>query len=220
MAIFKTTPEKQLQRDLDGAMTNRERVSARLAECDQAIARHTAAAKDCALTGNDTGLDAAENSLRSAQDRAVTLRSALADIDQQISDLERTKVEMADRKVRSETAAEIELLVRKLSEVGEEFNSATERLSQHTRLAVPVVYEALGLDNLMKMCLAEVPQALEMISKLLRAHADAVIAGTAPAKLPPPEEATAQVPSPAQPPKEPHFRYLPVKPTFKGLMTR
>lgn len=220
MAIFKTTPEKQIQRDIDAAKTNRERVSARLAECEQAIARHSAAAKDYALTGDDAGLDAAETSLRAAQDRAVTLRSALSEIDQQLANLERAKSDMADRKVRAETAAETELLVRKLTEVGAEFNSTAERLSEHTARAVPVVLDALGLDRFLAVCRAEVPAALELVTTLLRAHADAVIAGTAPAKMPRPDDASAQVATPtAQPPNEPHFKYYPAK-TFKGLLAR
>jgi len=218
MALFKSSnPEKVLHRDIDAANANRERVSARLTECDQAIARHAAAAKDCALTGDDAGLDAAETSLRSAQDRAVTLRSALAEIDQRLADLECTKVEMADRKVRAETAAEIELLVRKLTEVGAEFNSTAERLSEHTARAVPVVLDALGLDKFMAVCRAEVPAALELVTTLLRAHADAVVTGTAPAKLPHPDAVSAPVLA-AQPPKEPHFKYYPVKQTLKGLI--
>jgi hypothetical protein len=110
MALFKSNPEKAIQREIDAAHANRERVSARLADCDQAIARHAAAAKDCALTGDDAGLEAAEASLRSAQDRAVSFRTALSDIDQQLANLERNKAETADRKVRAETAAEIERL--------------------------------------------------------------------------------------------------------------
>lgn len=212
MRIFKSTPDKIVQRDIEATTANRERVSARLAECDQAIARHALAAKDCALSGDDAGLDTAQTSLRTAQDRAVTLRSALSEIDQQIADLEQAKAEMADRKLRSETAAEIELLVRKLGEIGGEFNGVAERLSEQTRRAVPIVYEALGINNFAKVCLTEVPQAVELVSTMLRAHADAVLAGTAPAKLPLPEEASAEVPAPAPP--EDRYRYLPIKPKF------
>jgi hypothetical protein len=223
MALFKSNPEKAIQREIDAAHANRERVSARLADCDQAIARHAAAAKDCALTGDDAGLDAAEASLRSAQDRAVSFRTALSDIDQQLANLERNKAEMADRKVRAETAAEIERLVRNLTEVGAEFNATAERLSEYTARAVPVVFDALGLDRFMAICRAEVPAALDLVGKLLRAHADAVIAGTASATLPRADDrASAQVPTPAQPPVEPHFKYQPVKaePTFKGFAAR
>lgn len=211
MRIFKSPPEKTVQRDIEAAIANRERVSARLADCDQAIARHASASKECAVSGNDAELDAAETSLRSAQDRAVTLRSALSEIDQQIADFERAKAEMADRKLRSETAAEIELLARKLGEISVEFNGVAERLSEQTHRAMPIVFEALGLDNFAKVCLVEVPQAIELVSTMLRAHADAVLAGTAPAKLPLPEE-PMEAPAPAAP--EDRFSYLPIKRQF------
>lgn len=224
MALFKSSnPEKTVQRDIDAAIKNRERLSAQLGEFEQAIARHAAAAKQAALTGDDADLDRAEAALRAAQDRSATLKAALTEVDQQLEGLERTKAEMADGKVRAETAAEIELLVRKLTEVGAEFNSTAERLSEHTRHAVPIVYDALGLDKFMAICRAEVPAALELVATLLRAHADAVVAGTAPAKLPRPDEASVQVATPAQPPKEPHFAYHAVtktKPTFKGFVAR
>ncbi|WP_152033486.1 hypothetical protein [Bradyrhizobium sp. DOA9] len=193
MAFFKSSnPEKAVQRDIDAANANRERVSARLAECDQAVTRHLASAKDCALSGDDAGLDAAQTSLRAAQDLAVTLRSALSEIDQQIADFEQAKAEMADRKLRSETAAEIELLARKLGEISVEFNGVAERLSEQTHRAMPIVFEALGVNNFAKVCLTEVPQAVELVSTMLRAHADAVLAGTAPAKLPLPEVASTK----------------------------
>jgi len=49
-------------------------------------------------------------------------------------------------------------------------------------------------------CRAEVPAALELVGKLLLTHADAVVAGAAPAMLPHPEDqAPAQVPAPVQP---------------------
>ena len=170
------------------------------------------------MTGNDADLDRAEGALRAAQDRSATLKAALADVEQQLAALERTKAEMADRKLRAQTAADIELLVRKLTEVGAEFTSTTERLSEHTRQAVPLVYEALGIDNFMKTCLTQVPEALELVNKLLRAHADAVVAGTAPARLPLPQD-EAPVP-PAQPPETPRFTYQVVKqePTYRGFV--
>ncbi|WP_284273518.1 hypothetical protein [Bradyrhizobium iriomotense] len=198
-----------MQRDIDAATKTRERLSAQIVEFEQAITRHAAAAKQAALTGDDADLDRAEAALRAAQDRSATLKAALSEVDEQLAGLERNKAEMLDRKVRTETAAEIELLARKLTEVGAVFNSTTARLSEHTRHAVPIVYDALGLDNFMAICRADVPATLELVSKLLRAHADAVLDGRAPAKLPRPDKASA--PAAAQPPKEPHFKYQPIK---------
>ncbi|MFK4525734.1 chromosome segregation ATPase [Bradyrhizobium japonicum] len=218
MGIFKPTPEKTIQRDIDAATANRDRLSAKLAECEQAIGRHATAAKDSALSGDDAGLDAAEGSLRAAQDRAATLQTALTEMNQQLADLERAKEEAADKKLRAETATEIDRLIGKLTEVGAEFNETAARLSAHTTRAIPIVYEALGLDKFMATCQAEVPAALELVATLLRAHADAVIAGTAPATLPRGDE--QHVPAPAQAPTEPHFQYRPMKPkpSFNGFV--
>jgi hypothetical protein len=71
------------------------------------------AARQSALKGDDGELDRAEVSLRTTQDRCATLKAALADVEQQLAALQQTKAEMADRKLREATAAEIELLVRK-----------------------------------------------------------------------------------------------------------
>ncbi|MDI3564203.1 hypothetical protein [Bradyrhizobium sp. Arg816] len=218
MAIFKSNPDKTIQRDIDSATANRDRLSMKLADCDQTIARNAAAAKESALSGDDAGLDAAEASLRAAQDRATTLKTALTEMNQRLADLERAKEEAADKKLRAETAAEIDRLIGKLTEVGTEFNETAVRLSEHTARAVPLVFDALGLDKFVATCRAEVPSALELVTTLLRAHADAVIAGTAPATLPRGED--QHVPAPAQAATEPHFAYRTVKPkpAFKGYV--
>src|SRR5437879_10709219 len=107
MALFKSSnPEKTVQRDIDTASRNRERVSAQLVEFEQAITRHAAVARQAALTGDDAALDRAEAALRAAQDRSTTLKAALTEVDQQLEALERSKTEMADRKAPAEPAAE------------------------------------------------------------------------------------------------------------------
>ena len=219
MALFKNTPQKALQREIEAAAANRDRLATKLAECNEAAARHAAAAKEAALSGDDAALDSAEGSLRAAQDRAATLKTAIAELDIRLADLERAKAEAADKKTRAETAAEIELMVTELNKAGAEFNEIAARFAKHTAAAVPVVFEALGLDRFMGTCLAEVPAALELVAKLLRAHSDQVIAGTAPATLPRPEnEVTAQVPAVATPPAEPPFEYYPIRsgPRYRG----
>jgi hypothetical protein len=76
MGMFKSSnPERAVQRDIDAATVNRERLSARLAESEQAVARHADAAKQAALTGDDAELDRAEISLRAAQVRGSTIEN-------------------------------------------------------------------------------------------------------------------------------------------------
>jgi chromosome segregation ATPase len=219
MALFKSNPDKAVQRDIDAAVANRDRLSAKLAEFDQAVARHAAAAKEFALSGDDAELDRAEGSLRASQDRSATLKTALAEVEQQLVALERAKAEMSDRKLRAETAAEIELLVRKMTDFAAEFDAAAASLSEYTARAVPVIWEARGLDEFVKICRAQVPSTVEMVGTLLRAHADAVVAGTASATLPRPDEPIpAQVPVAAPVAQEPPFKYHVLKggPAYKG----
>src|ERR1700756_1786068 len=113
MALFKSSnPEKTVQRDIDAATKNRERLWAQLVEFEQAVARHQAAAKQAARTGDDAELDRAEIALRATQDRTKSLKAALADVEKELEGLERTKAEIADRKLRAQTAAELERLAR------------------------------------------------------------------------------------------------------------
>jgi chromosome segregation ATPase len=157
-----------------------------LAETDQAITRYAAAAKQAALAGDDAELDRAEASLP-AQDRSATLKAALTEVEQQLQALERTKAEIADRKVRAQTAAEIELVVRNMADAANEFDAAAARLSEYTTRAVPWLWEVRGLDEFVTIARAQVPPAVDLVGKMLRAHADAGIAGKAPATLPRPE---------------------------------
>jgi hypothetical protein len=185
MAIFKSSnPEKAVQRDINAATANRERLSVKLAEAEQAASRHAAAAKQAALSGDDAELDRAEASTRAAQDRSNTLKTALAEVEQHLQTLEQSKGDIADRKLRAETAAEMELVVRNMIEVAAEFDAVAGRLIEYTTRAVPWLWEARGLDDFVKVGRAQVPSAVDLVAKMLRAHADAVIAGNAPATLP------------------------------------
>ena len=52
MASFKSShPEKAVQRDIDAATKNRERLSAQVVEYEQAVTRHEVDAKQAALAG-------------------------------------------------------------------------------------------------------------------------------------------------------------------------
>jgi hypothetical protein len=188
MAIFKANPEKALQRDIDAAKANRDRLAAKLAECETAIVERRSTAQALARDGAEDGvLDKAETAVRSAQDRAATIAGAIADVDRQLTVLERTKAENADRKLRSETAAATELLAREVVDVAAAFDAAAAALADCAGRAVPNVFEATGLHHFAAICRAEVPAAADMVSKLLRAHAASVLDGTGPATLRAPE---------------------------------
>ncbi|MDA9406852.1 hypothetical protein [Bradyrhizobium sp. CCBAU 45384] len=85
--------------------------------------------------------------MRAALDRSSTLKAALTEVDQRLEALERTKAEIADTKLRAQTAAEIALVVRKMIEASVEFDAAARRLSEYTTRAVPWLWEVRGLDD-------------------------------------------------------------------------
>jgi hypothetical protein len=85
-----------------------------------------------------------------------------------------------------------------------DFDAAAARLSEYTARAVPCLWEARGLDEFIAVGRAQVPPAVELVGTMLRAHADAVIAGKAPAALPRPEELPVKVAETA--PKVQHGR--------------
>jgi len=72
-------------------------------------------------------------------------------------------------------------------EAGVAFDAAAARLSEYTKRAVPWLWEVRGLDNFVNVGRAQVPPAIQLVGQMLRAYANDVIAGKAPANLPRPE---------------------------------
>jgi hypothetical protein len=212
MALFRSSPEKQMQRDIDAAKGNRERLAAKLAESEAAIIERRAAAQALARDGaDDAALDRAEAATRSAQDRAATIAGAIADVEANLAALEQTTAEAADKALREKTAAEVELLAREVVDAAEALNAAAAVLADCTAHAVPMVPEAGGLNNFALVCRTEIPAGGDLVAKLLRVHAEAVLAGTAPAALPQPEAPVVSPSIAAKPATVALFALRPVK---------
>lgn len=211
MAFFKSNPEKTVQRDIDAAKVTLDRLSARLLDTDQAIVQHTAAAQKLALDGDDAGLDRAEASLRAAQDRRSTLKAAATQLEQQLSVLEQTKAENADRKLRAETAAVVELLAREVIDAAAAFDATAAALADCTARAAPIVFEATGVQHFALIARAEIPAAGDMIAALLRTHASAVLDGSGPAVLPTSEPPFVEPVKEKPPPTVRLFAMRPIK---------
>ena len=111
MALFKSNPEKTLQRDIETAISGRDKLVARLADADVAVAERGATARQLALNdATDGDLERAKSACRAAKDRVVTFTAALAESERQIATLERERGELFDKKLRAETAAEVEVM--------------------------------------------------------------------------------------------------------------
>lgn len=104
--------------------------------------------------------------------------------------------------MRAQTAAEVELDVRNMAEAATEFDAAAARLSEYTSRAVPWLFEVRRLNDFVNVGRAQVPPAVDLVGQMLRAYADDIIAGKAPATLPCPEEsALSQANDPAPKPE-------------------
>ena len=180
MALFPLSLEKKLS----NAKTARDGLIARLALAEIAVADFRTAAEQLAIAGaTDNALDTAEAKTRASVDRTATLRAALAQSEIQVSNLERERDALADRKQRDETAAAAELLAREIIAATKALDVAAAALVDCTSRAIPTVFEATGLHNLAKICCTEAPAAADHIAKLLRVHAAGVLRGEGPATM-------------------------------------
>jgi hypothetical protein len=195
MALFKSNPEKTLQRDIDAAKSNRDRLTAKLAETEGVIAERRRAAKALALSGaNDPELDKAELAIRSAQDRAANYSDALAEVSQDLAALEQTQIENSDRKLRTETASEIAAMATNLENAAAKFDTAVAALSDVAGRAALFIPDALGLEAFAVSSRQQVPPAVELVAAVMRNHAAAVLSGSAAATLRKAEPVTAPPP--------------------------
>lgn len=199
MNPFKPDTGKKLERDLDAARSSRDKLTERLKLAEVAVAESRTAAQRLAREGaDDAALDVAEAALRSSQDRHTTLAAALVETEQQVAVLECACSDLADKKLRAETAAAIEKLVVEVADTAAAFDTGAAKLADCTSRAAAIVNDAKGLEIFATRARAEVATAVEMVSALLRSHASGVLGGTAPAALPTPE-----LPAPAKPRPKP-----------------
>ena len=133
------------------------------------------------------------------------MRAALAQAEVAVGDLERERDEAADRKAREATSVEVEALARRMHEGWAKLVADAAALADWTARAAAVVPGAGGVLNFCQIISREIPQASELIAKLLRVHAASVIAGHAASSLPQPMEAYMPSPAPLREPTEQCF---------------
>jgi hypothetical protein len=196
MALFKSDPQKTMQREIDNARVNHDRLSAKLLESETAVIARKAAARALALdaTADDGALDKAEVATRAAQDRASTIAGAKIEVEQQLVALERNRDELVEKKQRAETAAEVEAMAIDLEKVALEIDPLLERMvSICARAHAGQIWNAAGLGNFATASKKQVPDAVSLVAASLREHTARVLNGLAPASLPKPESPPASV---------------------------
>ncbi len=142
---------------------------------------------------DDAALSAAESAMRRDQDRAATLGDALGDVETTIGNLEREIVQIIDQRCRAETAAAVTALADKWATMGAAFDAVVGGLADLARESATIIPDARPLRVFLEAVKQQVPPEAGLVSSVLRDHAKAVLAGTAPASLPKPEAECVQL---------------------------
>jgi hypothetical protein len=206
MALFhKSDPAKKRQRDLEdklkASIADRDKIAERLREFQaRATERRDAARSLVRGGGDDAKLAIVESEMRAAEDRVDTLTGGLADIDDDISELKREIAQVIDLRCREETAAAVNAVADGWASAVTAFDVAAGQLADLARESALIVLDARPLKVFLEAVKQQVPPEVGLVSSVLRDHAKAVLAGTAPASLPKPEPAPAQLKAVEQPP--------------------
>src|SRR5467141_2637571 len=182
MSLFKPDAEKSLQKTLDAAKS----IAARLVTAKALLAEHYA-------TANQLARDNAENEIRGAQIRIDTLSAALIETDQQILQLENDLTVAADKKQREAIALEVEKIAEGFTSAAADVVTSLAALALQTESMARFLPDAAGLHSFAVRANAELPGSIEMLTMLIRAYTDAVLAGHRLPQLTPPP---APIPSP------------------------
>jgi hypothetical protein len=186
MALFQKSPGKTLQHDRATALSNRDRLAARLTEAEDAVIATKSAAQRAAIEGDDAGLDAAERAGSAATTRLATITAAYAEAEQVLAKLDGQIAATLDKNTRAATAVEANAMADDLIQAAAGFDIAIAALADVSIRAASIVFEATGLAAFSASSRTEVPQAAEVVASLLRDHGAAVLVGMAPATLPTP----------------------------------
>jgi len=194
MCLFKLDAEKNLQKTLDAAKS----IAARLITAKTLLAEdHFMATQLARDNADDATLDKAENEIRGAQIRIDTLSAALIETDQQILQLENDLTVAADKKQREAIALEVEKIAEGFTSAAADVVTSLAALALQTESMARFLPDAAGLHSFAVRANAELPGSIEMLTMLIRAYTDDVLAGHAKVTLP---QVEAAAPLPAPPP--------------------
>jgi hypothetical protein len=180
MAFFKRemSPSERFESVLRGKQTAREKLADRLRLAETAVGEKRAAAERLAVAGaSNFKLGRAEAYLRAVEERAKTLRTELAEFDEQIAWTERA---LADAKAQSERdlmADRIEAMAAAIEQATPGFGAASTALVDAVNNSIASVQEATRFSTTVDAVRREVLAAAELICWELRSAAVRTRAG-------------------------------------------
>ena len=199
MAFFKRdlSPVGRFESALRTKQAEHERLAVRLRLTEAALAEKRTAAEKLAVAGAATArLERAEAKMREVDDRARTLRAALAETDEQVASIERSLNDARTQRDREVLADQIEAMAAAIERAGPGFGAGALALVDAVTKSSAQVAEATRFATNVGALRREVLSAVDLVCWELRTIAVRTRAGNANmALLPPPQ---AELPPPVE----------------------
>jgi hypothetical protein len=168
----KLSPSERLEAVLNDKQNARQSLVRRLDTAEMFVNDKRAAGERLALDGaSDQALGRAEAATRAAEDRARTLRAALAQLDEQIAEIERELRAAVERRYRDSVADWLEARAAAIAQAGPAYDAGSLALIEAVTKSAAALPEASSLAADLEAMRREVGTAVERISVELRTAA-------------------------------------------------
>jgi chromosome segregation ATPase len=193
MAFFRRElgPVERFEHHLKAKQAEREKLAERLSSAESALAEQRAATEKLAVSGaSNARLEKAEARMRTDEERARTLRTELADLDEQIVSTERALADARTQRDRELLADQIEALAASIERTVPGFGAGAAALVDAISKGSTQVTEATRFASSVDALRREVLSAADLVCWELRTIAVRTRAGNA--------NVTAEAPSEAE----------------------
>jgi hypothetical protein len=182
MAFFKRelSPVERFESALKEKQGARQKLADRSAIAETVLGEKRAAAERLAVKGAaNAQLDRAETNMRAVEERAKTLRAALAELDEQIASTERALAEAKAQRDRDAEADAIEAMAAAIEQAAPGFGAGATALVEAVTKSAASVPEATRFSTSVDAVRREVLSAADLVCWELRSAAVRTRAGNA-----------------------------------------
>jgi hypothetical protein len=206
MALFsKSDPTSTAQAAVDVAVKARVGLHIQYSDAVAQLDAATVTVNELANAGaDDMDLGKAESKVSEADKLVKRRLLAVETKDAEIKTLQAVLDDAADQKQRNETVIDCHRLESELVKEGELIAASAARFSGIAARIIPIAPEANGLKDFSDVLVAQIPEAVTLLSRLIREHAAAVLRREAPSTVKKPETPYV-VPVPTKPVRMPLF---------------
>jgi hypothetical protein len=188
MGFFKSDATSTAKEAVDVAAKARTGLHKQYTDAVAQLDAATVAVNELANAGaDDVDLGKAESKVSEAEKLVKRRLLAVETKDAEIKMLQAVLDDAADQKQRNETVIGCQKLEAELVKEGELIAASAARFSDIAARIIPIAPEANGLKGFSDVLVAQIPEAVALLSRLIREHAAAVLRREAPSKLKQPE---------------------------------